>query len=58
MRYLTKKDENGKTPIDVYVEKQQLWADAQGEWDKAKLKARSRCSGTSELQVQEDITLC
>lgn len=41
MVYLTKVDETtGQTPVDVYVEKQSAWADAQDNWDKAKIKAQ------------------
>ncbi|KAK4183746.1 hypothetical protein QBC35DRAFT_418305 [Podospora australis] len=41
MEYLTKIDEaTGMTPIDVYVEKQTAWAEAQDAWDKAKIKAQ------------------
>jgi hypothetical protein len=36
MDYLQKKDEHGKCPIDYYVEKQEVWAQAQTEWDTAK----------------------
>ncbi|KAK3985320.1 hypothetical protein QBC44DRAFT_405143 [Cladorrhinum sp. PSN332] len=41
MEYLTTRDEKtGLTPVDVYVEKQSLWTEAQEAWDKAKLRAK------------------
>lgn len=41
MVYLTKVDDTtGQTPVDIYVEKQAAWADAQDAWDKAKIKAQ------------------
>ena len=30
----------GKTPVQVYIEKQTAWAAAQDAWDTAKIKAR------------------
>ncbi|KAK6330551.1 hypothetical protein TWF718_002751 [Orbilia javanica] len=43
MSYLTKVDEKTKkTPIDVYIEKQKIWADAQSDWDTAKIEAEQR----------------
>lgn len=36
MDYLQKKDQHGKCPIDYYVEKQTVWAQAQTDWDSAK----------------------
>lgn len=42
MKYLTTVDPaTGLTPVDTYVEKQKLWANAQDEWDTAKLDAQS-----------------
>jgi len=42
MAYLTKKaDQIGKTPVEVYVEKQKAWAEAQDAWDAAKILAKS-----------------
>ncbi|KAI9866194.1 MAG: hypothetical protein M1813_001755 [Trichoglossum hirsutum] len=41
MTYLTTKDPaSGKTPVEVYIEKQTAWATAQDAWDSAKIKAR------------------
>jgi hypothetical protein len=41
MAYLTTKDPaTGKTPVEVYIEKQTAWAAAQDAWDSAKIKAR------------------
>ncbi|KAK3361626.1 hypothetical protein B0T24DRAFT_684657 [Lasiosphaeria ovina] len=41
MKYLTKPDtKTGKTPVEVYIEKQIAWATAQDAWDEAKAKAR------------------
>ena len=43
MKYLTTIDpKTGLTPVDTYVEKQKLWANAQEEWDAAKVEAKSR----------------
>lgn len=43
MKYLTTVDPaSGLTPVDTYVEKQKLWANAQDEWDTAKLDAQSK----------------
>ncbi len=42
MAYLTKKgDQTGRTPVEVYVEKQKAWAEAQDAWDAAKILAKS-----------------
>ena len=41
MKYLTTiNPATGQTPVDVYMEKQSAWADAQDAWDKAKIKAQ------------------
>lgn len=41
MRYLTTVDTiTKKTPIDIYVEKQTAWAEAQNDWDRAKIQAQ------------------
>lgn len=41
MTYLTTVDpETKKTPIDIYVEKQKAWANAQTAWDTAKIDAK------------------
>ncbi|KAK0741578.1 hypothetical protein B0T18DRAFT_307044, partial [Schizothecium vesticola] len=58
MRYLTTVDpETGATPVDVYVEKQQAWAQAQDAWDKAKIQAqqeaRAKYPGDVVLQREE-----
>ena len=42
MAFLTKKAANGKTPVDVYIEKQTAWTMAQDAWDKAKIEARRK----------------
>ena len=37
MVYLTTRDKsNGLTPVDLYIWKQKLWADAQDAWENAK----------------------
>ncbi|KAK0612567.1 hypothetical protein B0T17DRAFT_564881 [Bombardia bombarda] len=54
MKYLTTVDDTtGLTPVDIYVEKQTLWAEAQDEWDKAKLKAQKDAT----LQHPDDTVL-
>lgn len=41
MTYLTTPLEpTGETPVETYIEKQSLWAEAQDAWDKAKIKAQ------------------
>ncbi|GAQ05379.1 hypothetical protein ALT_2700 [Aspergillus lentulus] len=41
MKYLTTADsKTGLSPVDIYVKKQAAWANAQDEWDKAKLQAK------------------
>ncbi|KAI0397923.1 hypothetical protein F5Y17DRAFT_454509 [Xylariaceae sp. FL0594] len=41
MNYLTSKMEGTDlTPVEVYIEKQKAWADAQDAWDRARLDAR------------------
>lgn len=42
MAFLTKKGVNGKTPVDIYIEKQTAWTLAQDAWDKAKIDARRK----------------
>jgi len=43
MAYMTKKaDQTGKTPVEVYMEKQKAWAEAQDAWDAAKILAKSK----------------
>ena len=43
MTYLTTIDPvTDQTPVEVYQEKQAAWADAQEEWDQAKLAAQKR----------------
>jgi hypothetical protein len=50
MAYLITKDPaSGKTPVEVYIEKQTAWAAAQDAWDSAKIKARR----TSPLYIAE-----
>ena len=40
MKFLTTKRDDGKTPVDIYIEKQTAWTLAQDAWDKAKIAAR------------------
>ncbi|KAK3632228.1 hypothetical protein LTR56_016469 [Elasticomyces elasticus] len=58
MAYLTTRDPaSGKTPVDMYVEKQTAWAAAQDAWDSAKIKARQDATATnpsdSDAAVQQ-----
>ncbi|KAI8955363.1 hypothetical protein F4801DRAFT_574538 [Xylaria longipes] len=41
MTYLTTPlDTTGQTPVEIYIDKQAAWAEAQEDWDKAKIKAQ------------------
>jgi hypothetical protein len=40
MIYLTTKNADGLTPVDIYIEKQIAWAKAQDAWDSAKIAAK------------------
>ncbi|EMT72617.1 hypothetical protein FOC4_g10004090 [Fusarium odoratissimum] len=40
MKFLSQKDSNGKTAVDLYREKQQAWCQAQAAWDKAQIQAQ------------------
>lgn len=41
MAYLTTHNpDTGLTPVDIYVQKQAVWADAQDTWDQAKINAQ------------------
>lgn len=40
LKLKTKDPETGLTPVDVYIEKQAAWAEAQSEWDEAKVAAQ------------------
>lgn len=52
MRYLTTIDPStGQTPVDIYVEKQSAWADAQDAWDRAKIKAQK----AAETNFPDDV---
>jgi hypothetical protein len=47
MAYLTTKDTTtGKTPVEVYIEKQTAWAQAQDAWDAANIQAKSMSRST------------
>jgi len=47
MTYLTSKDPNtGKTPVEVYIQKQTAWAKAQDAWDAANIQAKSKLNRT------------
>ena len=52
MKYLTTVDPaTGLTPVDTYVEKQKLWANAQDEWDTAKMDAQSMLYNLSYIDL-------
>lgn len=54
MAYLTKRDEKtGLTPVDIYVEKQSLWTEAQEAWDKAKLRAQKEAMAAFDDPVSQ-----
>ena len=59
MKYLTTNGANtGRTPVDVYIEKQTAWAEAQDLWDAAKIQAKSalHCISSS-VQLPTGISL-
>ncbi|KAI0534790.1 hypothetical protein GGR58DRAFT_504965 [Xylaria digitata] len=54
MSYLTTPlSSTSETPVEIYIEKQSLWAEAQDAWDKAKIKAQRE----AKLMYPSDVVL-
>ncbi|KAI8627421.1 hypothetical protein F5Y19DRAFT_477635 [Xylariaceae sp. FL1651] len=52
MKYLTTPVEwSRQTPVEIYIEKQMAWADAQDAWDKAKIKAQNEAKAKNPNDV-------